>query len=53
MNENTKKEAIKAYLEYWNDFLTVERFAEHRGISETKAVLLINRGRSLYNTNEA
>ena len=33
------------YLDYFNNFITVKRFAEFYGISEDKAVTLIDMGR--------
>lgn len=40
----------KTYLEYVNDFLTVERFAEYHGITEKHAILLIDLGREVNNS---
>ena len=37
----------KMYLDYVNDFLTVERFAEYYQISEEYALAIINEGRKL------
>lgn len=37
------------YLEYLNDFLTVERFAEYHGMSVKDAVELLDCGRKLHN----
>lgn len=39
---------IKAYLEYSNDFLTVEVFASYYDIEETLARSMIDKGRELY-----
>lgn len=36
---------IEMYLDYWNNFLTVERFAEYYGIMEDEAITIINKGR--------
>jgi hypothetical protein len=36
-----KEQLHAAYLDYVNNFLTVEKFAEHYGISEKMASLLI------------
>tara|TARA_R100000655_G_scaffold1110_1_gene4415 strand:+ start:2519 stop:2656 length:138 start_codon:yes stop_codon:yes gene_type:complete len=38
-------ELEKMYLDYVNNFLTVTRFAEYYGISETEANEIINLGR--------
>lgn len=40
MNEN-----VEMYLDYWNNFLTVERFAEYYGITEEQAINIINKGK--------
>jgi hypothetical protein len=46
------KQKIKAlYLSYVNDFLTIEKFAEHYNISAEKANKIINLGRKLNNVN--
>ena len=44
--------AIEAYLEYWNNFLTLSAFADSKGISETEALLLIKRGRKQFNAGK-
>lgn len=47
------KQKIKAlYLSYVNDFLTVERFAEHYNFSVKKATKIINLGRKLNNVKQ-
>ena len=33
------------YLDYFNNFLSVEKFAEFYGMSEDKAIILIDMGR--------
>lgn len=40
--------AIDMYLEYFNSYLTLDKFAEHHDISPPTAYALINRGRKLY-----
>ncbi len=35
------------YLDYVNNFLTVSKFAEHYGLSETKALSIINKFREV------
>jgi hypothetical protein len=42
-----KLEAEQAYLEYFNNFLTVERFASYYGLSVDNATALLNLGRKL------
>ena len=37
------------YLDWFNNFLSVKKFAEFYGISEDKAVMLIDMGRVLNN----
>jgi len=37
------------YLEYWNDYLTVSKFAEHREITDEEANQRINIGRKIHN----
>lgn len=38
--------AEQFYLEWYNDFLTVERFAEYHGISSETAMALIEQGKN-------
>ena len=40
---------ILMYLDYWNNFLTVDSFAEHYSIDRNKAFNIIERGRELFN----
>jgi hypothetical protein len=44
----TQNDYIKLYLSYVNDFLTVTRFAEYYGISETSATFILEHGRKLH-----
>jgi hypothetical protein len=47
----TARQALTAlYLEYINDFLTVEKFAEHHGITVEQAKVLIPLARSVVTT---
>jgi hypothetical protein len=39
---------VKTYLEYFNNFLTVEKFAAVYDIEETLAHSMIDKGRELY-----
>jgi hypothetical protein len=45
----TKFKIIEMYLDYVNNFLTVAGFAEHYGIDEFEANVIINAGRELNN----
>ncbi len=36
------------YIEFLNDYLTVAKFAEHKGITEDQARQLIELGKSIY-----
>ena len=48
MKKETPREKIeRLYLSYFNDFLTVEKFAECYGLSERKANDVIRAGRKL------
>jgi len=40
---------IDCYLDYWNDFITIEGYASHYDISCELAENLINTGREFYN----
>jgi hypothetical protein len=44
----TKEEYKNLYLEYINDYLTVEKFAEHKGLTIKLANNVINLGRYFY-----
>ena len=41
------------YLEWWNDWLTIERFAEFHGVSVSDATALINMGREYHDQRAA
>jgi hypothetical protein len=41
------------YLEWWNDWLTLERFAEYQGVSVDDAEALINMGRQYHDQRAA
>ena len=36
------------FLEYWNDYLTVDKFAEHKQLKRLDALMLINMGREYH-----
>lgn len=52
-NSNYGQYAIDFYLEYFNQYLTVAKIAEHYEISVTTAAGLIKRGKELYNSGVA
>lgn len=39
---------IDLYIEYWNDYLTIETMADHKGLKDDDMKRLIDLGRSLY-----
>lgn len=41
----------EAYLEYLNNYLTVDVFAEHNNISHETALNIIDMGRKIHNEN--
>ena len=43
-----KQKLITLFLDYFNNFLTVERFASYHGMSEEKARRVICLGRKLH-----
>ena len=49
MTESVTAVYVRAYLDFWDDFLTVERYAENYGISIECAQMLIDEGRKAYN----
>ena len=48
-----KLEAEQAYLDYFNNYLTIERFASDYRLSVDNATLLINLGRKLNHARAA
>ena len=40
---------ILMYLDYWNNFLTIDSFANYYNIDRQKALDIISRGNKLYN----
>ena len=50
-NATLAEHAHEAYLDYANNYLTSEVFAEHRGISVTFAKALIQEGRNINDDN--
>jgi len=47
---NTRGFLIEEYLDFKNNYLTPDLFAEHRGINVEQAKALIDIGRDLFNT---
>jgi len=47
---NTRHYLIDQYLDYKNNYLSPDLFAEHRGIDVEQAKALIDIGRDLFNT---
>ena len=37
----------KEYIEWFNDYLTVEKFAEHKGLTVDQAQIIIDLGRKI------
>lgn len=52
MNEaiQIRQKLIDIYLEWRNDYLTVERFAEHKGLTVEQANVLIDLAREVANS---
>lgn len=44
----TKQKFINEFLIYFNDYLTVEKFAEHRQISIEEACFIIDTGKKYH-----
>jgi hypothetical protein len=42
---------IDIYLDYWNNYLTFERYAECNGLHVSEVEILINLAREVYNAN--
>ena len=41
---------IEYYLDYVNNYLTFEKFAEHNGLTEKQATLFIQLGKDVFNS---
>lgn len=49
MNFEILKDALKKeYLDYFNNYLTFEKYAEHRGINLQKAIYILDLGRDFH-----
>ncbi len=47
----TKEKLRKMFREYWNDYLTIDVYAQAYGIPKQKMYRIINLGRKLHNIN--
>ena len=47
---STRDYLIEQYLDYRNNYLTIETFADHNGMTANQAEVLIALGRDLLNT---
>jgi hypothetical protein len=45
----SSQDVVKMYLDYFNNFLTVERFAEYYNLSISDAKTVIYAGRNIHN----
>lgn len=51
MNIINQSKMQELYIDYWNNFLTISRFAEYYSISESLARIVIRKGKAaLYNS---
>lgn len=41
---------IDAYLDYWNNYVAVEKYAEHNGLTMDQAYKLIDLARDVFNS---
>jgi hypothetical protein len=48
---NTKTQIIQMYLDFVNDFITTEKFAEYYNITTEDAIIIIKAGRLLNSIN--
>ena len=47
----TREQLFKDYLDWVNNYLTIEKFAEHRGITVIEAGVLITLAKSCFEDN--
>lgn len=47
MNKSLRSILVEFYLEYVNDYLTIEKFAEHKEISISAALTIVSEGRRI------
>lgn len=38
------------YLDYWNNYLTVDKFAEHHGLTKVQAESFLRLGKKVFNS---
>lgn len=50
MNKQMREVLIETYLDYRNNYLTVELFAEHNGLHQEQAQILIALSRSIHDS---
>jgi hypothetical protein len=46
--ERTEQDLILNFLDYFNNFLSIERFAEYYGLKRFEALMVINAGREAH-----
>lgn len=46
-----RNQLVEMYLDYLNNFLTVERFAEYHGLSMVHGLTLVNLAREVFQSN--
>jgi len=47
---STRNYLIEQYLDFRNNYLTIDTFADHQGMTNEQAKALIDLGRDLFNT---
>lgn len=50
MNKSSRTVLKEIYLEYVNDYLSPDKYADHNGLTPKQANLLINIARDVYNS---
>ena len=46
-----RNQLIETYLDWVNNYLTIELYAEHHGLTDKQAAALIELGREVFNSN--
>jgi hypothetical protein len=49
--KNTRENLENLFIDYWSNFLTVDRFAEHYQLTIDQARSIISRGRVIFYSN--
>lgn len=49
INTLTEEKGIELYLDFWNNFLTIERFSHYYGITEKQAEELLQKYKKIFN----